>query len=139
MAQRQEQMDRTARSRKASLEQTWEQARDFVLNYFPHEDEFRESVQGVRWGWKMGTDGAMLSVQDWFGNGARIDISKFYGVEHSSKNRILRGTTTQWTYWAGRQLSIVISYVGSGFLTKEQLWERIKERIRDPYIFNNIF
>jgi hypothetical protein len=36
----------------------------------------------------------MLNVREWFGNGARIDISKFFGVEMSAKNRNKTGTST---------------------------------------------
>ncbi|CAH1760040.1 1608_t:CDS:10 [Entrophospora sp. SA101] len=39
------------------------------------------------------------------------------------------------TFYTGRQLSRVISYVGGGFLSEEQLRQRIKEKINDPDIF----
>ena len=136
MAQRQEQIDRQRRANRMNLDLIHEQALDYVLNYFPFEDEFREAIQtSHQWGYEPGADCKLLSVKRWFNLGARIDISKFFGVEHGTKKRIVIGSDTPWTYWASRQLSIVISYVGGGFLSREQLMQRIKDKIKDPNVF----
>ncbi|RHZ37565.1 hypothetical protein [endosymbiont GvMRE of Glomus versiforme] len=134
IARRQEEIDQRRRQNMMSLELIHEQALDYVLGYFPFKDEFNNSVQGVSWTHNTYAN-ELYSVRDWFSRGARIDISKFYGVEHGSKQRLQKNSSNQWIYWAGRQLSRVISYVGSGFLSKEQLRQRIKEKIKDPDIF----
>ncbi|CAJ0900234.1 8544_t:CDS:2, partial [Entrophospora sp. SA101] len=45
MARRQEQIDQQRRANRISLEYIHEQAMDYVLGYYPLEDEFREAIQ----------------------------------------------------------------------------------------------